>query len=179
MLLWRDTKTRQFHLKSEVHDEHLDVQRSGDNGGIAKMYSYSVKFICGVQNAPTKGQRCTSVRQGSYATEINIHNFHRDEVAKIEKRAILLIHNDSPVGLEPHVVRAQPFAEVDLPPQSATMDNCCGFADKLKIDPGRLTLGFLEFVSVVELVVVALYTATDLNSGSISIQVETISGRRL
>jgi len=64
------------------------------------MFSYSVKFVCGSQNAAAAGANipCSPVRQGIYATEVNIHNFQRDKEAVIEKRAILLVHNDSPDG---------------------------------------------------------------------------------
>jgi hypothetical protein len=143
------------------------------------MFSYSVKFICGVQNAPTEKQSCSVVRQGAYATEINIHNFNRREEAKIEKRALLLVHNDSPVGREPRFAKPQPFAEITLPPDTATMDDCCGFAEKLKLTPGQITIGFLEIVSNVELNVVAVYTATDLKAVGISIEVETIQARQI
>ena len=143
------------------------------------MFSYSVKFICGVQNASPEKQPCTVVRQGVYATEINIHNFNRREEAKIEKRALLLVHNDSPVGREPRIAKPQPFDEITLPPDTATMDDCCGFAEKLQITPGRITVGFLELVSNVELNVVAVYTATDLKAVGISIEVETIHARQI
>ena len=141
------------------------------------MFSYSVKFICGVQNAPPDAQPCTVVRQGAYATEINIHNFHRDEEAQIEKRALLLVHNDSPVGREPRFAKAQHFDRIALPPDTGTMDDCCGFAEKLKIAHDRLSVGFLELVSNVELNGVAVYTATDLKAVNISIEVETINAR--
>ena len=143
------------------------------------MFSYSVKFICGVQNAPLDKQPCTVVREGAYATEINIHNFNRDEEAKIEKRALLLVHNDSPVGREPRIAKPQPFDKIILPPDTATMDDCCGIAEKLQIMPGRLTVGFLELVSNAELNVVAVYTASDLKGVGISIEVETINARRI
>jgi hypothetical protein len=59
------------------------------------------------------------------------------------------------------------------------MDDCCGLIEKLKLTPGSLNVGFLELVSNVELNAVAVYTATDLKSASVSIDVETISARRL
>src|SRR5215469_13918004 len=120
------------------------------------MFSYSVKFICGVQNAHAEPHGCTVVRQGAYATEINIHNFHREEKAEIEKRAFLLVHNDVPEGREPHFAKGQPFDRIILPPETATMDDCCRLAERLKFIPGRLSIGFLELLSSVELNVVAV-----------------------
>jgi len=119
------------------------------------------------------------VRQGVYATEINIHNFNHDAEAQIEKRALLLVHNDSPVGREPRIARSQPFDRIVLPPGTGTMDDCCVFAEKLKMAPDRLSVGFLELLSNVELNVVAVYTATDLKALSISIEVQTINARRI
>jgi hypothetical protein len=143
------------------------------------MFSYSVKFVCGMQNLPTDKQNCSSVRPGSYATEINIHNFNPREEAKIEKRVLLLIRNDLPVGREPKFSRAEPFDTIGLPVESATMDDCCGIVQKLKLIPGHLNVGFLELLSSVELNVVAVYTATDLKAASIAIDVETITARKV
>jgi hypothetical protein len=81
------------------------------------MFIYSVKFICGVQKA--QDRQCTSVRRGAYATEINIHNFNPDE-AVIEKRVLLLIHDDKPVGREPNKVPAKRFDKIALPQDTAT-----------------------------------------------------------
>lgn len=144
------------------------------------MFSYSVKFVCGTQNAPAATHvTCSPVRQGTYATEINIHNFQRDKEAVIEKRAILLVHNDSPDGREPKLVKARPFDKITLPPDSGTMDDCCGLGEKLQFAAGRLNIGFLEIVSTVELNVTAVYTATDLKSASISIDVESVAARQI
>ena len=144
------------------------------------MFSYSVKFVCGSQNAATGGAvLCSPVRQGIYATEINIHNFQRDKEAVIEKRAILLVHNDSPDGREPKFVKARAFDKITLPADSGTMDDCCNLAEKLQFASGRLNIGFLEIVSSVELNVTAVYTATDVKSASISIDVESVAGRQL
>ena len=144
------------------------------------MFIYSVKFVCGIQNPPpASAPQCTPVRQGAYATEINIHNFQPQKEAVIEKRAMVLIHNDVPDGREPKFVKARPFDQITLPPDSATMDDCCGLADKLQFNAAHLNIGFLEIVSTVELNVTAVYTATDLKSASISIEVESISGRKV
>jgi hypothetical protein len=143
------------------------------------MFTYSVKFVCGVQNTPATNQPCTPVRQGAYATEINIHNFNLDKEAVIEKRALVLVQNGAPVGREPHFAKAQPFDRITLPPDTATMDDCCSFSDKLHFAPAQLNVGFLQLLSTVELNVTAVYTATDLKADSISIDVEMISGRKV
>jgi hypothetical protein len=148
-------------------------------------FVYSVKFICGVQNPSTT---CTSVRPGAYATEINIHNFHPPTppsippaIANIQKRILLLVHNNQAVGLEPNIVTATPFATINLPPDSATMDNCCNLGANFA--PNALNIGFLELSSNLTLNVTAVYTATDLTSTGvstgISIDVQTISPQQV
>jgi len=140
-------------------------------------FVYSVKFVCGVQNpSPT----CTPVRQGAYATEINIHNFHQTPsgpAAHIQKRILLLINNNQPVGLEPRIANAQNFANITLPPDTATMDDCCNFGPNFA--PNALNIGFLELVSDVVVSVTAVYTATELSSAGvatgISIDVQSIT----
>ena len=149
-------------------------------------FVYSVKFICGVQNPSTA---CTPVRPGAYATEINIHNFHPPAppsvpppVAIIQKRILLLVQNNQPVGLEPHTVPATPFATINLPPDSATMDNCCNLGPNFA--PNALNIGFLEELSSnLTLNVTAVYTATESSaagaSTGISIAVQTISPQQV
>jgi hypothetical protein len=141
------------------------------------MFIYSVKFVCGTQNVTsTVPQACTPVRQGTYSTEINIHNFNKT-AAVIEKRVLLLVQNDAPVGREPQVIPAKPFEKITLPPDSATMDDCCHLGDKLGFNPAHINIGFLEILSNVELNVTAVYTATDLKAATISIDVETFNSR--
>jgi hypothetical protein len=148
--------------------------------GETNMFVYSVKFVCGTQNPPPpNGPKCSPVRQGLYATEINIHNFNRDKEAVITKTALVLVHNDAPEGREPKFVKPQPFDKIVLPPQTATMDDCCRLGEKLTFTPGRLNIGFLEIASSVELDITAVYTATDLQSTSIAIDVERVTGRQL
>ena len=153
------------------------------------MFIYSVKFVCGVQNAPPltpvpgpTAPKCTPVRVGSYATEINIHNF-RAQPATIDKRGLLLVKDGDPtIGREPKKV---PSTSIEkgwkLPADSATMDDCCYLGEKLSFDPTKLNIGFFVISSDVELNVTAVYTATDLKAppASISIDVETITGRQV
>ena len=157
------------------------------------MFIYSVKFVCGVQNAPPvvagvpppPAPKCTPVRIGSYATEINIHNF-RAQDTKIDKRGLLLVKDGDPlIGREPKKVKATVIETgFKLPADSATMDDCCYLAEKLSFDPSKLNIGFWIISCEVELNVTAVYTATDVKTlpalpASISIDVETITGRQV
>jgi len=143
------------------------------------LYSYSIKFVCGVQEACECS--CTAgVRPGVYATEINIHNYH-DESVPIQKFVLPIVFAGSPQGREPRIVEAKGRDRIILPGNSATMDDCCRLSDLLfdSAPPTRLplTTGFLEIVSPVELQITAVYTATDPESGSISIDVQQIAGK--
>jgi len=143
-------------------------------------FVYAVKFVCGTQ--PECGCDCASVRPGSYATEINIYNFHRDEV-EIEKRVLPVVFAGAPSGREPRTTRPRAVDKITLPGISATMDDCCRIAELLLGAPASsplpLTIGILEIASDHELSVTAVYTASDPTSSSISIDVEQIEGKRV
>jgi hypothetical protein len=144
------------------------------------VYSYSVKFICGEQ--PECPCECTSVRPGAYATEINIHNYHESEV-KVAKRITPVVLAGVVIGREPRVAGPKATDRIVLPPHTATMDDCCRLGELLlggkTPSPMALTIGFLEITSPQELVVTAVYTVSDLTSGSVSIDVEQINVARV
>jgi hypothetical protein len=138
-----------------------------------------VKFICGEQ--PACGCECTSVQPGRYATEINIHNYGIKEVT-IRKRFIPVVLAGAPVGREPKVAASRAEDKIVLPPQTATMDDCCRIAELLfggvASSPLPITIGFLEITSNGPIAVTAVYTATGLDSKGVSIEVEQIVPRR-
>lgn len=142
-------------------------------------FVYSAKFICGVQ--PVCGCDCASVQPGRYATEINIHNFGLKEV-QIQKRFIPVVLAGAPVGREPRSAGARAEDKIALPPQAATMDDCCRIGELLLggegTSPLPITIGFLEITSSGPIVVSAVYTASGLDSTGVSIKVEQIAPRR-
>ena len=144
-----------------------------------EIFSYSVKYVCGVQEA-CDCSCTTGVRPGSYATEINIYNYN-DDNAPIEKRVVPVVFAGAPQGREPKFASIKARDKMVLPPNSATMDDCCRIVEML-LDSAPsakfpLNIGFLEILSTVELKVTAVYTATDLESHSISIDVEQIEAK--
>jgi hypothetical protein len=143
-----------------------------------ELYSYSVKFVCGLQKE--RGDDQTVVRPGLYATEINIHNYHDNEV-RIEKYVLPVVYFGSPAGREPNYVKRMAQDSIVLPPNTATMDDCYRISELLSGGVGPapipLTIGFFEILSPEKLHVAAVYTATDLNSGSLSIDVEQFEGK--
>lgn len=149
-------------------------------------FLYSVKFLCGFQTAPSPDghSACASVQPARYSTEINIHNFDKSRRAKVEKSVLLLIKNGEALGREPKTVKAERFDEIVIPAREATMDDCCLLSDKLGLKSGKMSIGYLQIVSSLELNVTAVYTASlpggglPPTGGSISIDVETIAGRK-
>jgi len=145
-----------------------------------ELYSYNVKFVCGVQ--PECVCECVSVRPGIYATEINIYNYHSVEI-KVEKKFIPVVFAGAPSGREPRVAQPRAVDRIKLPPHSATMDDCCRIAEVLfGSTPSSsipLTIGFLEITSTEELSVTAVYTASDLASESVYIDVEQINAVKI
>ena len=141
-----------------------------------QIYSYSVKFVCGTQE-PT--QFCTSVRPGVYTTEINIHNF-KDTETPITKYVLPVVFEGQAIGREPTSVGPRAKDSIVLPPNTATMDDCCRISQLLYGSPLPgipLTIGFLVIESPQELNITAVYTASDLRFGFISIDVEQVVGK--
>ena len=143
-------------------------------------FVYSVKFVCGVQQECECS--CAPVRPGTYATEINIYNFNPIEVP-VAKVVVPVVFAGAAIGREPRFSEGRRPDKIVLPPRTATMDDCCRIAALLVGgQPSAalpLTIGFLEIIATQELAVSAVYTATDLKGGSLSIDVEQITGRRL
>lgn len=143
------------------------------------LFSYSVKFVCGVQEECACA--CAPVRPGAYATEINIYNYHSTD-ARIRKHVVPVVFAGAAVGREPDHAKIKAADGMVLPGRTATMDDCCRIQRLLVGGQASgtlpLTIGFLEIISDRELVVTAVYTASDLKSGSVSIDVEEIRARR-
>jgi hypothetical protein len=116
-----------------------------------------------------------------YATEINIHNFHERAVV-LHKSVLPLVLAGAVRGREPRVTTPRAADRITLPPRSATMDDCCRILELLlgapPTAPTPLTVGVLELVSPVELSVTAVYTVTDANRSSTSIDVVNIEAKR-
>ena len=146
--------------------------------GPAKLISYSVKFVCGVQDSDELEQGV--IRPGVYSTEINIHNYHGTQVA-VRKLVLPLVFDGKPRGREPDYVRPQAHDSIVLPPNTATMDDCFRIGRLLyggpPPQPLPLMIGYLEIVSTLPLAVDAVYTVTDRERRSVAIDVERVEGR--
>jgi hypothetical protein len=142
-------------------------------------FVYSVKFVCGEQAECECA--CAPVLPGKYATEINIHNFGRKEV-RVLKRVIPVVFAGTAVGREPGLAHVRGEDRILLPPQTATMDDCCRIAALLyggpPPSPIPLTIGLLEITSTGPLAVTAVYTTGGAKAGRVAIDVEQIVERR-
>ena len=151
----------------------------------AEIFAYSVKVVCGRQ--AEAGCCCVAgVRPGVYATEVNIQNINL-VTASIGKLALPLINSGAVIGREPNLVDAATYIRqvdnIKLPPLAATMDDCCRISELLlggaPSGEAPLTIAILTIISLVELSVSAVYTASPLSGDGVSIDVEYIPVRIL
>jgi hypothetical protein len=141
-------------------------------------FVYNVKFICGIQKNPFENDCTAILSKGIYSTEINILNFGFRKIVIAKAFYPLVVKNQS-IAIEPKFSRFVNVERVELPPLSATMDDCCKLAEMIKVKDEHLKIGFLEIVSPVELEVVAVYTVTNLEQDDPNINVVQIQGKKL
>ena len=150
----------------------------------AELFAYSVKVVCGKQ---TETNCCcvAGARPGVYATEVNIQNLNI-EPAQVTKFVQPLISLGAVVAREPNVtdpktIPVRQVEEIILPELAATMDDCCRIAEFVAPPSGDtgLTIALLTILSLFELSVSAVYTASPLSGDGISIDVEYIASRLL
>ena len=144
----------------------------------AKLMSYSVKFVCGLQESDEL--RDGMVRPGIYATEINIHNYH-DTRVEVRKHILPVVIKGEARGREPRYVRVQAQDAIVLPPNTATMDDSFRLAELLYGSPPPqplpLTIGYLEIVSTRPLAIDAVYTVSDREGRTVAVDVERVEGQ--
>jgi hypothetical protein len=145
----------------------------------ACVFTYSVKFICGAQTEC--GCTCTSVQPGTYATEINIHNYGLKPV-DIVKRFVPLVLAGAPAGREPNSATPRVEDRITLPAQTATMDDCCRIAELMygekTVGALTLTIGIVEITATADVAVTAVYTTSGVKPhGGIGIELQQVSRR--
>jgi hypothetical protein len=127
---------------------------------------YSVKFVCGLQTIASTQFRPPAeppVKQGNYATLINIHNFHRDAEAFLQKKAVVSI----PESQLPRPSPTSRLKQETLNPNQAIDVDCTEIVRLLAtatppVPPGTTFItGFVEIQSVsgASLSVTAVYTS--------------------
>ncbi len=166
------------------HNEYLIFRIPVSSFFPQDAYQYTVKFVCGtVQDGDDLMH--TPVVPGTYATEINIFDprqHWQDEEIEVTKRFIPLVSEGEAIGREPEYSQIAAYDSINLLPETATMDDCQRINELLysgaflDLDTMRLTIGFMEILSPVELKVDAVYTARDPNRQNITMDVERIEG---
>lgn len=135
----------------------------------AARYSWAVKYVCGY-NPSNVGMSQAGERQGeptvkfgNYATDINIYNPSYFDTAGIRKKVLYSVKEGYPEGREPKFQAPVAFDGIELPPMTATMDDCNRIAELIYggavPTPMPLWIGFLVIESEVDLDVTAVYTA--------------------
>ena len=136
---------------------------------------YSVKFICGDQSAIPNLRPPSEppVKPGNYATAINIHNYHSDQMAMITKTAVIANPEDAP-----SLGQISPPRRIALPPGRAFEIDCSDIVTLFGTQPAPLPpfiKGFVELRGSFPLLsVTAVYTAQQAvpgPSGPVSIEV--------
>jgi hypothetical protein len=124
---------------------------------------------------------CAPLQPGIYATEINIHNYSLKPV-DIVKRFVPLVLAGAPAGREPNTAAPRAEERITLPPQTATMDDCCRIAEMIfgekPVSPLPLTIGFLELTATADIAVTAVYTTSGTKPhGGVAIELVQVPRR--
>lgn len=109
-------------------------------------FTYSVKYLCGLQRFPSQPPFEPPVKQGNYATAINIHNYHETPIV-IFKKAVIA---NGVIG---------PITTQDLKPNQAINIDCTKIARSIPSGLPPFIEGFFEIKSSVQLSVAAVYTS--------------------
>jgi hypothetical protein len=145
-----------------------------------QIFAYSVKFVCGTQAEDCCD--CTPVRPGRYSTEINLLNT-TEKQAVVVKGIIPIVLAGIANGREPATAKVAKATANPLPPFSAMMIDCCSLLDSiLGAPPGGLvplSLGIVEILSLTEIDVTAVYTATGEPGSIPSIEVVEVRPRMI
>ena len=140
-------------------------------------HRYSVKYVCGVNKESEH-----TVRPGIYSTDINIHNYH-DEVVRVKKYVVPTVIGEKAIAREPRFMQSKKTETIVLEPHAVTMDDChrifeLVFGDR-PYSRSPFSIGFLVVMSTRDLNITAVYTATDLESKSLSMDVEQVKGKKI
>lgn len=143
----------------------LIAANRSDQGPTAGPVGFAVKFVCGAQTGLVNSdQGEPPVKPGNYATEVNIHNYHLKQPARLSKQVIILV-GKSPAGgplirREPAITKPVGQLVMSLPAGTATMDDCPAILRLAKLPLSTtLTMGYLIVHSTIDLDVDAVYTA--------------------
>jgi hypothetical protein len=140
-----------------------------------KTFVYNVKFVCGASEKMPREECEAVLGAATYCTEINIFNYNDDKKAQIEKFIVPIVTAQF-VAREPHIAKMIRGDKITLPPNTATMDDCCRLSELMK-QPNTFKIGYLKIVSTASLAVTAVYTTSNRAGEVESMQVLTINAQ--
>jgi hypothetical protein len=126
------------------------------------MYRYSVKFVCGSSGGGP-------VAPGSYFTAINIHN-PTDRKIRFRKKVAIALPGERPG----HVSM---FTFNSLGPDEALEIDCADIYHRVGLPGGCFLKGFVVIQSLVELDVVAVYSAAGADEHVETLDIEHVAPR--
>jgi hypothetical protein len=155
----------------------------------ARFWSFAVKFVCGEASASSTDVGEPSLRPGSYATEINVHNPNYRGPVPVFKKAVLLVDNGAPVGRAPATAAPGAFGTpIALDDDDATLEDCTSIWELTHLGttpptPMPLTVGYLVLLSPRDLDVVSVTTASSptvgQTPGAITLDTLVVEGKRV
>jgi hypothetical protein len=121
---------------------------------VRRVFLYSVKFLCGLEPAPTnlKPPQEPPVKPGNYATAINVHNFGLTTQCMAKKVTVAFPE------FQPTQLISQ-FRVVKLPPDGSFEIDCTDIASFFPGGLPSFVEGFVEIQSSAQLNVQAAYTS--------------------
>lgn len=173
-----DTENAHLHAAAEyaAAEKNLAETAPAANPGT---YIYNVKFVCGLQNQAIANPCSAALSRGIYSTEINIFNFN-NVPANLLKSFVFVVVNNQVIAREPANTGIIQNEQLQLPPNRATMDDCCKFSTLPGGANNLLKIGWLKIMSNIELAVTALYTVADATTNNVqSIDVEEVSAKMI
>ncbi|MEX0759377.1 MAG: CARDB domain-containing protein, partial [Tistlia sp.] len=163
---------------AEARNELGPDLEPGDNStrvvsqGLCATYEYAAKFVCGTQGSPEDPR----LARGRYATTVNVHNPHDEDVYFFKKLALTF----PPERQEPGRVR--PIGIDRLAYDEALKADCAEARDLIGEDGPGYVEGYLVVQSPRSLDVDAVYTAESQEREgappTISIDVEAVDERQ-
>lgn len=141
-----------------------------------RKFIYVARFVCGQVDPCDCG--CLPLASGSYATAILIHNCSLKTV-EVVKRFVPVVIAGTAIAREPNTAAPRAEDRLILPPQAATMDDCCAIVERLLGWEGGgshpVFAGVVEITASADVAVSTVYTTRGLKLHGASIAVERIA----
>ena len=121
-------------------------------------FEYAAKFVCGLAVSPAGGT--LPVAPGFYYTAANVHNLTNNDANSLRKKFAVALPGEKvgPIsGFTAQTLKSDEAMEIDCP----------DILQHLGMKPGQFAKGFVVIQSMLELDIVAVYTAATSATGSV------------